>query len=303
MSILLNWRQQPGQQLDSIEIYRFAPRAVPDPNNLGTPYVVLAGTATSYEDTAVDNYATYQYRVVSVKGTDKVMGLPIVQAYYPQTGPGPQDLLRGDWWNGYFGTLTPEEFFLNAAELNGLMGQTFSNQNVALWHKFVYKGKILFIPDTPTTTGYTYNQMYSYGLVWGTNDTGKFTPSGQSARNQYRTVKKNGYEYIVRLPQAVDRGAYSSAWYNDMTAWLDSEWANTWCRLFRISLPANYPSRVSDRDPRTGNSATDAGCAVMQQGYNNQYPLYYRSSYPQSPNFLGQADAGTMYHVFELVLS
>lgn len=303
MSILLNWRQQPGQQLDSIEIYRFAPRAVPNPNNLGTPYVVLAGTATSYEDTAVDNYATYQYRVVSVKGTDKVMGLPIIQAYYPQTGPGPQDLLRGDWWNGYFGTLTPEEFFLNAAELNGLMGQSFTNQNIALWHKFVYKGKILFIPDTPTATGYTYNQMYSYGLVWGTNDTGKFTPSGQSARNQYRTVKKNGYEYVVRLPQWSDGGAYSSYYYNNPGNWTDGEWMNTWGRLFRINVAAGYPARVSDLDPRAGSSYNEAGCALMQQGYNNYNTIFYRSSYYNSPSYIDNNSGATMYHVFELVLS
>lgn len=303
MSILLNWRQQPGQQLDSIEIYRFAPRAVPNPNNLGTPYVVLAGTATSYEDTAVDNYATYQYRVVSVKGTDKVMGLPIIQAYYPQTGPGPQDLLRGDWWNGYFGTLTPEEFFLNAAELNGLMGLSFTNWNVPLWHKFVYKGKILFIPDTPTATGYTYNQMYNYGLVWGTNDTGRFTPGGQSARNQYRTVKKNGYEYIVRLPQGVDGGTYSASYYSNPNSWIDSEWMNTWARLFRMNVAAGYPARVSDLEPRTGSSYGDTGCALMQQGYSNYYTMYYRSSYYNSPSYADNNSGATMYHVFELVLS
>lgn len=173
----------------------------------------------------------------------------------------------------------------------------------ALWHKFVYKGKILFIPDTPTAMGFSYNNMYSYGLVWGTNDNGKFTPNNQSARNQYRTVKKNGYEYIVRLPQAVDGGAYSTTWYNDMTAWLDSEWANTWCRIFRISVPANYPSRVSDRDPRTGSSATDTGCALMQQGYNNQTSLYYRSTYYSTPSIVDNTSSATMYHVFELVLS
>ena len=303
MSILLNWRQQPGQQLDSIEIYRFAPRAVPNPNNLGTPYVVLAGTATSYEDTAVDNYATYQYRVVSVKGTDKVMGLPIIQAYYPQTGPGPQDLLRGDWWNGYFGTLTPEEFFLNAAELNGLMGQSFTNQNVALWHKFVYKGKILFIPDTPTASGYTYNQMYSYGLVWGTNDNGKFTPYNQTARNQYRTVKKNGYEYVVRLPQCVDGGSFNTYYSSNPTTWTDGEWMNTWVRLFRMNVTAGYPARVSDLDPRAGSSAAEVGCALMQQGYNNQYAMYYRSTYYNNPSYVDVASSATMYHVFELVLS
>lgn len=74
MSILLNWRQQPGQQLDSIEIYRFAPRAVPNPNN-GTPYVVLPVRQPA---TRIRRWITTRRissHAVSVKGNDKVMGL------------------------------------------------------------------------------------------------------------------------------------------------------------------------------------------------------------------------------------
>ncbi|MCT7475967.1 hypothetical protein N5V81_13370 [Escherichia coli] len=65
---------------------------------------------------------------VAVKGTEKVMGLPIVQGDFPMTGPGPQELIRGDWHRGYFGTLTNEEFILNHAELNGLIGFNAWNQ-------------------------------------------------------------------------------------------------------------------------------------------------------------------------------
>ena len=239
-------------------------------------------------------------------GTLAVRYLVTAVGYYPNSGPGPKYLRVGNTAMGYFGLIQGSDFITRQQVCDRAFLKTKVTAVTAaddVWAKFFYQGKVIYFPTKYIVAGIRWADVYNEGLVYGTNDNGKFTPNSQSARNQYRTVKKNGYEYIVRLPQAVDGGTYSTTWYNDITAWLDSEWANTWCRIFRISVPANYPSRVSDRDPRTGSSATDTGCALMQQGYNNQNSLYYRSTYYSTPSIVDNNSGATMYHVFELVLS
>lgn len=274
MSIVLNWRQQPGQTLDSIEIYRYGtPRQNVDPNNPGTPIVVLPGNAVTYEDTTTDAFATYQYRIVSVKGTDKVMGMPIVQGDFPYTGPGPQELIRGDWWRGYFGTLSNTEFILNAGELNGLIGFTAWNQNVTLFHKFVYKGRILFIPDSGTRSGTTWREQYNLGLMWGTDDTGRRIPSGLTGVNQRKTFNKDGFEYVLRLPRFAEYTTTDSTnFYSNPAAYaIEGEWWNTIDSLYRY----NGWVRRFDHVERTatGTAVNGQGATLFANGYSNQYEI------------------------------
>lgn len=299
MSITLSWKQQPRQTLDSIEIYRFAdPRATPNPLALGTPLAVLPGDATSYVDNTVANYATYQYRIVSVKGGDKSMGAPIVQGYFPQTGPGPQELLRGDWYCGYFGTLTNSEFFLNAGEFNGLFGSQLWGYSPVLFHKFVFRGKILFFPDTLTAQNTPW-RTYAAGVMYGVDNNGPLVPSGYSGVNQKRTVVKNGYEYIVRLPTLVD-GVYSSSW-NNQTYYNQGEWHNTMGRLYRtgLSLP-----RFNDLPLQSGASPTALGCALMASAVDvGRTYWYWNPAAPTSPATIDVDSNCSIFHVLELVLS
>lgn len=300
MSIILNWKQQPGQTLDSIEIYRYVnPRQSVNPNSPGEPIVVLPGSTTTYEDTTTEAYKTYQYRIVAVKGTEKVMGLPIVQGDFPMTGPGPQELIRGDWHRGYFGTLTNEEFILNHVELNGLIGFNAWNQAPTLFHKFVFKGRILFIPDTMTRSGTTWNEQYQYGLAWGTDDYG-YPPQGLSNVNQLRTFNKDGFEYVLRLPRLGDYNYSHSQYLNGSGYLLDGEWHNTFASLFRYSGTVR---RFGDLPTRTGTSVTDITSTLFANGYDRSAAWYYRASYPDSPSWVAQNANATVFHVIELVLS
>lgn len=301
MSIVLNWKPQPGKTLDSIEIYRLSPRVAFNPNSPGTPLVVLPGNATSYEDKTTTANGTYQYRIMSVKGTDKVVGFPIVQADFTHTGPGPQKLIRGNWDCGYFGTLTNLEFILNAAELNGLIGFAAWNQNVVLFHKFVFRGRILFIPDTPTRVGATWENHYSQGLMWGTDDFGS-APQGVSQNvNQRRTVNKNGYEYVVRLPRLIEYNQYHNSSASAFSLFSEGEFLNTFGRLFRYN---GALKRFSDFDLRIGQgNPGDMTATLFANGYNTALPWYYRSTYVESPSYTNQATAGSAMHVLELVLN
>ncbi|HHS7556198.1 TPA: hypothetical protein ACTPQ1_004488, partial [Salmonella enterica] len=302
MSIVLNWGQQPGQTLDSIEIYRYAgPRQTVNPNSPGTPIATLPGNATSYEDTTTTAYATYQYRIVSVKGTDKVMGMPIVQGDFPMTGPGPQELIRGDWYRGYFGTLRNTEFILSAAELNGLIGFSAWNATPALYHKFVYKGRILFIPDGYTMAGTSWNTQYQQGLMWGTNDAGLRIPYGLSGVNQRKTFNKNGYEYVLRLPRMADYAQTdNSNFYSAPNSYLlEGEWHNTIDSLLRY----NGVVRRFDHLPiQGGGSVTDGYATLFANGYSNQLAMVYIPNSPQQGTYINQTTSVTARHVIELVL-
>lgn len=300
MSIILNWKQQPGQTLDSIEIYRYVnPRQSVNPVAPGEPIVTLPGNTTTYEDKTTEAYKTYQYRIVAVKGTEKVMGLPIVQGDFPMTGPGPQELIRGDWHRGYFGTLTNEEFILNHVELNGLIGFTAWNQAPTLFHKFVFKGRILFIPDTMTRSGTTWNDQYQQGLAWGTDDYG-YPPQGLSNVTQRRTFNKDGFEYVLRLPRLGDYNYSHSQYLNGSGYLLDGEWHNTYASLFRYSGTVR---RFGDLPTRSGTSVTDITSTLFANGYDRATPWYYRASYPDSPTWVSQNTSATVFHVIELVLS
>ncbi|QVW28670.1 putative virion structural protein [Erwinia phage pEa_SNUABM_8] len=301
MSIVLSWKPQPGQTLDAVEIYRYAaPRGTVNPNSPGTPLAILPGNATTYEDTTVTANTTYQYRIMSVKGSDKVMGFPIIQADFTYTGPGPQKLIRGDWWCGYFGTLPNTDFILNFSELNGLIGFSAWNNSPLIYHKFVFKGRILFIPDTCTRNGTTWEDQYRQGLMWGTDDVGN-SPYGMSQNvNQRKTVAKNGFEYVVRLPRLGDYNQVHNVNMGSFNFYSEGEWLNTFGRLVRYN---GALKRFSDYDLRAGTNYPDVTATWFANGYNSQLPWFYRASTPESPTYTNQNVSGVAFHVLELVLN
>ncbi|QVW55326.1 hypothetical protein pEaSNUABM29_00286 [Erwinia phage pEa_SNUABM_29] len=301
MPITLTWKQKANQTLDSIEIYRISnPRGTINPNNPGTPLAVLPGNATSYEDNTVENYKTYQYRIVSVKGTDKVFGFPVIQGYFPHTGPGPQKIIRGDWYCGYFGTIDAKDFIINSAEMNALAGVGIWNQNPVLFHKFVYKNRILFFPDTNTNVSQTYNFYYQNGFAWGTPDNGKVVPSGLGVSLQRKTVIKNGYEYVVRLPYLFDYDAPGTAAgsYSSYTA--DGEWFNTMCRLWRYS---GSQQRFDDRDLPGSGGYNTAGSVIFAHMWANSAEYQNAANSPEGISNISNTSGTYSTTVLELVLN
>ncbi|HCJ9458870.1 TPA: hypothetical protein NV912_004710, partial [Escherichia coli] len=119
MTIRLSWPSQASKGLTAIEIYRKEGwNATIDVYNPGTPHATLSGNAVEFVDNidTLTKNTTYRYWVAAVKDSERLIGNPITQGFYPDTGPGPQTILRGDWASGYFGTVPNTEFF-NTAEL------------------------------------------------------------------------------------------------------------------------------------------------------------------------------------------
>ncbi|EHV4349911.1 hypothetical protein K0L68_001439 [Salmonella enterica] len=298
MPITLNFAQRKPQALDNIEIYRKTPgNATIDVNAPGTPLATLPGDATSYEDNAVENNTTYRYWIAAVKDGERVFNTPTAQGFFLDTGPGPQKLLYGDWHAGYFGTVTPAELF-TYAELNSLVVNIFSYA-VSAWHKFIYKNRILFMSDNAIIST-TPQQIYNQGLMYGQDGNG-YVPSWATARNQRRTVEKNGYEYVVRLPYLFDYKYWTaSVGSGNSELFLDGEWFNTFARLYNYSgqLP-----RFDDLPVGPTDSTTAPQTAFFAAMCNASGQWYNRPPYPESPAWGNYGTSGIRsIVVLELVL-
>ncbi|EEG8190916.1 hypothetical protein G7N79_000496 [Salmonella enterica] len=298
MPITLNFAQRKPQALDNIEIYRKTPgNATIDVNAPGTPLATLPGDATSYEDNAVENNTTYRYWIAAVKDGERVFNTPTAQGFFLDTGPGPQKLLYGDWHAGYFGTVTPAELFTHA-ELNSLVVNIFSYA-VSAWHKFIYKNRILFMSDNAIINT-TPQQIYNQGLMYGQDGNG-YVPSWATARNQRRTVEKNGYEYVVRLPYLFDYKYWTaSVGSGNSELYLDGEWFNTFARLYNYSgqLP-----RFDDLPVGPTDSTTAPQTAFFAAMCNTSSLWYNRPPYPESPAWGNYGTSGIRsIVVLELVL-
>lgn len=203
MSITLNWKLPARITLDNVVIYRDVTPL--NKNSLPAPLVTLPGNSITYVDNTLTSDKVYYYIVSFVKGADVSYSGNYEMGYFSDLGPGPSKLMMGNWNCGYFGEMTPAEF-MTAADLKAqLDNPSFSFAEPSSWHKFIYKGKILFIPNQTIVGGASWNSLYAAGLIFGTNDTGTFPPTfinkPSTLVNQNRRVIVKGYELIVRAPK------------------------------------------------------------------------------------------------------
>lgn len=203
MSITLNWNLPAGITLDNVVIYRGT--AALDKNNLPAPLATLAGDVATYVDDALVSNNVYYYIVSFVKGADVSYSMNYEMGYFADLGPGPQKLVMGNWTYGYFGEIAAADF-ITAADLKTQVGaSSLSVTEPVAWHKFIYKGKILFVPDRYMAYS-SWNALYALGLIFGTDDNGVF-PTGASKPtpvNQNKRAIARGNEFIVRCPKVKD---------------------------------------------------------------------------------------------------
>lgn len=301
MTIRLSWPSQAAKALTAIEVYRKVGwDATIDVNAPGTPIATLSGNATEYiEDvTTLTNKTIYKYWMAAVKGGERLIGAPVTQGYFLDTGPGPTELIRGDWESGYFGSLTPTEFF-NVAELKGLLPSlaSFFMTDPVLWHKFTFRGTIVFIADRRMGNT-SFQALYQNGLVYGTNTVGNVVPNGATATNQWRTVDKNGRRYSIRLPRAGAIDALNP--YTDTTV---GEWRRTMSRLHQSAL-ANAQPKFSDLGNLQAQSdGAGLGTTVLSGMYSNQYACIVDGASPDSVTISNSLTGQAAYRfAFELIL-
>lgn len=234
MSIKLNWDDQTDQNLDAIEVYRSETPI--DENNPGSPIANLPASATEYEDTNVRVGKTYYYVIAVVKGGNRSFTANQTQGYYSNLGPCGQVLKAGDWKRGYFGEITAAEWVtvldVNNKirdQLKSLTGITFRTDTANLWYKFVYKGKILFIPNVPMIGSTNWQTGYNAGFVYGSDDFGKNPDGDAGAVNQRVIIEIGGHQFIARAIRLSDKP--TTQYLTDQLDFNDSEWKGTYSRL------------------------------------------------------------------------
>ncbi|ANZ49801.1 putative virion structural protein [Erwinia phage Machina] len=270
MGITINWDDQTDQALDAIEVYRSTSPI--DINNPGTPIATLAGTARSYEDTAVKVGNTYYYCVAVKKGGNRSFGAVQTQGYYANLGPGPQRLLRGDWVRGYFGEMSPADWVTPADVANKIKdalksttGITFTTSTGSIWFKFIYKGKILFIPNLNLLNSSNWTTGYNAGFIFGTDDFGNSPTGVPGAVNQRCVIEIAGLQYIARAIRLSEKP--TTQYLTDQLDFNDSEWKSTYARLRADGLAITDPTvqpRVNDL-----SSLNSTGSAHMADANNS----------------------------------
>ena len=242
MAVKLNWTTPPDAS--KVTIYRALTKI--KHSELPAPLTELAGTATSYSDATAIRNTVYHY-VVAVEAADGTVRMSQSQShgYFPETGHGPSALIRGDYNEGYFGSVTGTELFtgstLGAAMrlVSPSVDSYFVWSNASpIWDKFAVDGKILFIPRTIIAMAQP-RGVYYCGFMFGTDDNGKYPVGAGLAAlgvaNQKRVVERDGYRYRVRTircstkdtDQLVDNGIPESP---DI---IGSEFNRTKGRMFR----------------------------------------------------------------------
>lgn len=196
MSITVNWPAVANST--GYVLYRNAG----SPVNLASPpsdkVEVAAGATTHTYTSGVNN--TLYYILVGAKQADGSITYSdqIQIGYYPDTGPGPQTLLRGDWSFGYFGEVgvfelfsVPELYtaFINQAGSAGLVPT--GAPVISTYYKCIINGRIVFFPDNVYSSATTTPALVTAG---------KLIVTDTDYTNKGIVVSKNGYDFVARSP-------------------------------------------------------------------------------------------------------
>ena len=204
MAIKLKWTN-PNVQATTVEIYRGDTPL--DRANLANPIATLVSGETEWVDSTATFERVYYYVLVTKRGNEVAVGPNNKVETVERKGAGPNNLRAGDDRLGYFGLLSPSEFF-NSTDIIAAAKSTVGLPTELVtpsWYKFIRNGKILYVPNVPIGAGsVNWNSLYLAGLVYGTDDAGPANArGGQVATNQLVKLSKNGDEYLVRLPMGL----------------------------------------------------------------------------------------------------
>lgn len=268
MRVKLKWVNHNNNPVQT-KIYRT--ESVVKNNQLGEPLVTLDGNILEWIDNTVVYGKTYYYVFGVIGGLNELFSIPLkVNAVY-STGPGPSKLEFGDQQLGYFGRVSALDF-LTVNELQLLAGypQVAVANPLQAWDKWYRNGKILFIPSSLCGENWTWTNLYTMGLVFGTDDFGAWRPEGTLPVNQLKIIEKGFNRFIVRLPTGADDRNNPTRFVAD----------NTPVSIRRHSETADchYPIQANfipttQRVPRIANAMTG------QAGLNNGREILCQEKY------------------------
>lgn len=221
MQLTLKWKNH-NTLATTTEIYRSTSPI--DKNALPAVLASVNANLEQYVDT-VEYGKRYYYMMKNTNSKGSAFTENSEVWAVPRSGPGGQNLIQGDMNLGYFGYVKHTDF-VSALGLLDKLGRPFAFTNTydVNWHKFAYKGKILFIPNCYLCdSAVSIQTLYNAGLVFGTDDFGTHQ-YGASPRNQKRLVNIKGDDFLVRCMRMNDTPG--KTWDGLNTDIASGEWYN-----------------------------------------------------------------------------
>lgn len=197
MSIILSWKNN-NPSTNTIKIYRS--EAAIDPANPPLPVIAsLPGNATTYTDNAALGGKNYYYLIQVTDGQQTLSAKTPVVTHIKSRGPGPGLLQQGDDDCGYYGEVSIDQMpFLADCWLLSAAALTTSSMQPSVYHKFAWKGRILYIADRPILSNWSGNNTRKHlrsGLKFN------FTNADLDA-NIPNIVTHKGFSYHARVPRS-----------------------------------------------------------------------------------------------------
>lgn len=203
-----------------------------------TPHLTLPPGQLSFSDEQAERGSGYFYMLEVFRSgyESEFTGLLTATALATRTGPGPQKLIAGGHTEGFYGTVSSNDFITgdDLANSIGLTAGTAQNSTVN-WLKFNLDGKTLFVPEKTIRYNLSWNHIRDRGAVYG--DT---------------TVTIQGDTYKVRLLKGAATDPISGG---NNTQDPEQSWGSEWNRLFYplVPNPINTPTHpVSQEGIRYG---------------------------------------------------
>ncbi|EBV8434085.1 hypothetical protein AVA65_07535 [Salmonella enterica subsp. enterica serovar Minnesota] len=311
MAVIIHWK--PVTNADKIRVYQSKTRfEIADiAGNSAITMVEIPGTELSKAVTIPRN--TVNWFVVSAVDAEgsELFGEVFPYGNFPNTGPGPETILRGNWDFGLFGELSTADFFTNQELGSGLLkaGATIDNvsngNKVTTWFKCIVNGKIIFIPNT-----------YIYLMPEGGDKQILLNQRKLSMDPGFPNaaiINKNGNDFMYRLPSAsrVTPAGYISTLGTDdtysseagMIAALETgalkvaknsmapgnQTYNVWESLadMQLGTAGNTPMATANYGSKSNSTQWGVHCMIPQDGSYMTYQIiqWYYNSYVSYGSF------------------
>lgn len=193
MSITVNWDDPNTIDYDEVRVYRSESK---------TEGFELVGSVNPHINEYVDNEqlpqnTVYYYRFDIYKdGVMKSSSKVVPAGYYPiGTGPGPQEITRGDWDFGYFGEVDTGslpnvlDICQGFSDASASYDMSSNGVDVTKWYKFIVNKKIIFIPNHYFKSQTFVIEQNQYAI-----------PSNSLTPNSFNVCKAGSNSFNVRLP-------------------------------------------------------------------------------------------------------
>lgn len=240
MAIIINFKN-PNSQETVVDIFRSTSpldsAALPE-----TPIVSLSNGETSYRDNDVEANGVYHYMVRTTVGSRVYHTPSLRRANVRNTGPGPQELMIGDEWNGYYGVCTLSEI-VSVDSLRAVLWSTAITPSATEnWFKLAVRGKTIFVPS-PALSG------FNAAAHWSS------TASVQAARNpNYVALYKTGDAAADAIIQGILNKNLNVAAENQITENIIINDGNRY--MLRLPRYSDTPANVEVKETNAGTYTT-----------------------------------------------